>query len=219
MGKKWKNGEFGINDKDVNVYHLMAEHFPKMFPRLTKLHKTFLFGDERMPQRPAQHTNIAETFDRSHNLWDLFDSIIGAGGFNIKVNPEKQRINCKCNAYNEWDCGCPLYAKTDNLQFTYTIPRESWVKEEAEWQRLHREREEQQAINKVNIPFNKEAVERNRKLIGMAKNNLVYWIAANKAIHLGDESELKNILANDLREQLKRLEGETNEQVTEAPSE
>lgn len=44
---------------------------------------------------------------------------------------------------------------------------------------------------------------------------ITYWRAANKAISLGDESGLKAILAENLRAQLRKLEGDDNEEVSD----
>ena len=157
MGKKWKNGEFGINNKTVNVYHLMAEHFPKMFPRLTRLHKIFLF-DEKMPQRPTQDERLTEVYDRDVDLWNILDDISKRGGSQIKIAFKKDYVGCYCD--DEYHCQCQFYKEDkEKAELIFTVKRPSYEEEIAEWKRLHREREEQQAINKVNVPFNKKQVK------------------------------------------------------------
>lgn len=205
MGKKWKNGDFGINSRTCDVYNLLSEHFPTMFPRLTKLRKTFSL-DEKKSQRPNKDETIVKVLDDNSDVLKVIQEIDNNGGRDIKVIFQTKYQNCTC----DYDCYCKSYIRTGKIELVYVKQRILWEQEEARWQELNRLREEQEKANLLNGSFNKIAIENNRNLINMAMENLVYWRASNKAINLDNDSELKRILAEDLKKQLHQLEGDEN---------
>lgn len=148
MSKKWMRGEFGMKKRTSDVYHLLADHFPKLFPRLTRLRKTYAIHDA-LPRKPKQFETVRIEVQRGESIWDAMDVISGNRGMDISISHP-----------TEWSERLErLVPNRDIVEIRYEKESPNWKEDSLEYSMLQQKRESQINTNNVNAPFNRKAKE------------------------------------------------------------